>query len=187
MAERLLADVPDQKHVLRRAWPHLRHRRAALARAVAVNLASAAAFALVPVLIGRVVDRLLAGDRTGMLALCGGVLALVLAPPASARAEEPEVTGYALGSLAARVLARDAGALTTVTVAAAPLSADGRHGYVAAVDGHTIQVFDAATFQVTATVPTGDSPTSIAVAPDGRRAYVTNLRDGTLTVLDVGR
>ena len=66
------------------------------------------------------------------------------------------------------------------------LAADGRHGYVAAVDAHTIQVFDTATFQVTATVPTGDSPTSIAVAPDGRRAYVTNLRDGTLTVLDVG-
>ena len=66
------------------------------------------------------------------------------------------------------------------------LAADGLHGYVAAVDAHTIQVFDTATFQVTATVPTGDSPTSVAVAPDGRRAYVTNLRDGTLTVLDVG-
>src|SRR4029079_2550725 len=49
----------------------------------------------------------------------------------------------------------------------------------------TIQVFDAATFQVTATVPTGDGPTSVAVAPDGRRAYVTNLNDGTHTVLDV--
>jgi DNA-binding beta-propeller fold protein YncE len=33
-------------------------------------------------------------------------------------------------------------------------------------------------------VPTGNSPTSVAVAPDGRRAYVTNLKDGTLTVLD---
>jgi len=65
------------------------------------------------------------------------------------------------------------------------LAADGRHGYVAAVDADTIQVFDAATFQVTATVPAGDGPTSVAVAPDGRRAYVTNLNDGTLTVLDV--
>ena len=35
------------------------------------------------------------------------------------------------------------------------------------------------------TVPTGDGPTSVGVAPDGRRAYVTNLNDGTLTVLDV--
>ena len=56
---------------------------------------------------------------------------------------------------------------------------------MAAVDADTIQVFDTATNQVTATVPTGHSPTSVAVAPDGRRAYVTNLRDGTLTILDV--
>lgn len=92
MADRLLADVPDQRRVLRRAWPHLRHRRGALARAVTVNLASAAAFALVPVLIGRVVDRLLAGDRTGMLALCGGVLALVLARMVLLRASELMLT-----------------------------------------------------------------------------------------------
>jgi len=38
---------------------------------------------------------------------------------------------------------------------------------------------------VTATVPTGDAPTSVAVLPDGRRAYVTNLHDGTLTVLNL--
>jgi DNA-binding beta-propeller fold protein YncE len=35
-------------------------------------------------------------------------------------------------------------------------------------------------------VPTGQRPTSVAMAPDGRRAYVTNLRDGTVTILDVG-
>jgi serine/threonine-protein kinase len=65
------------------------------------------------------------------------------------------------------------------------LAADGRHGYVAAVDADTIQVFDIATNQVTATVPTGRSPTSVAIAPDGRHAYVTNLKDGTLTILDI--
>jgi DNA-binding beta-propeller fold protein YncE len=57
---------------------------------------------------------------------------------------------------------------------------------VAAVDADTIQVFDTASFQVTAAVPTGNSPTSVSVAPDGRHAYVTNLKDGTLTILDVG-
>jgi serine/threonine-protein kinase len=36
---------------------------------------------------------------------------------------------------------------------------------------------------VTATIPT-NSPTSIAVRPDGQKAYVTNLDDGTLTVLN---
>ena len=66
------------------------------------------------------------------------------------------------------------------------LAADGRHGYVAAVDADTIQVFDTATNQVTATVPTGQRPTSVTMAPDGRHAYVTNLRDGTVTILDVG-
>ena len=39
---------------------------------------------------------------------------------------------------------------------------------------------------MTANVPVGRGPTSVAVAPDGRRAYVTNLDDGTVTVLDVG-
>ena len=39
---------------------------------------------------------------------------------------------------------------------------------------------------VTATVVTGDAPTSVAVLPDGRAAYVSNLQDGTLTVLHVG-
>ncbi|WP_137295263.1 glycosyl hydrolase family 18 protein [Nocardioides dongxiaopingii] len=80
---------------------------------------------------GRRPTALALGTLPLLLAL---VLALVLAPPASARAEEPEVTGYALGSLAARVLARDAGALTTVTVAAAPLSADGRRALRPAAD-----------------------------------------------------
>ena len=40
---------------------------------------------------------------------------------------------------------------------------------------------------VTARIPTGKSPTSVAVDPSGRNAYVTNLRSGTLTVLKIGR
>jgi DNA-binding beta-propeller fold protein YncE len=46
-------------------------------------------------------------------------------------------------------------------------------------------VFDTTTLQITASVPTGRSPTSIGVAPDGRQAYVTNLADGTITVLNI--
>jgi DNA-binding beta-propeller fold protein YncE len=38
---------------------------------------------------------------------------------------------------------------------------------------------------VTATIPTGRSPTSVAVVPDGSTGYVTNLDDGTLTVLNL--
>ncbi len=50
------------------------------------------------------------------------------AAPADAvdAAEEPAVTGYALGSLPPKVLDRDAHALTTVSVAAAPITPDGR-------------------------------------------------------------
>jgi DNA-binding beta-propeller fold protein YncE len=36
---------------------------------------------------------------------------------------------------------------------------------------------------VTATIPTGDAPTSIAVLPDGSQGYVSDLKGGTLTVL----
>jgi DNA-binding beta-propeller fold protein YncE len=36
---------------------------------------------------------------------------------------------------------------------------------------------------VTATLPTGNSPTSVAVRADGTTAYVTNIADGTVTIL----
>jgi len=34
-------------------------------------------------------------------------------------------------------------------------------------------------------IPVGDAPTSVAVLPDGSRGYVTNLKEGTLRVLDL--
>jgi serine/threonine-protein kinase len=46
-------------------------------------------------------------------------------------------------------------------------------------------VIDARTYQVTATIPTGNGPTSIAVLPNGRQAYVSNLDGVTLTVLEL--
>jgi serine/threonine-protein kinase len=39
--------------------------------------------------------------------------------------------------------------------------------------------------KVTARIATGTSPTSVAVTPDGRSAFVTNFDDGTVTVLDI--
>ncbi|MBM2616680.1 ABC transporter ATP-binding protein [Actinoplanes sp. LDG1-06] len=76
---RLLTDEPDQRHVLRRAWPHLREHRRAMAGAVAVNLLATLSLTLVPVMIGRAVDELLDGDRTGLLVSAGVVLGLVIA------------------------------------------------------------------------------------------------------------
>jgi DNA-binding beta-propeller fold protein YncE len=40
-------------------------------------------------------------------------------------------------------------------------------------------------WSVTATFPIDDTPTSVAVLPDGSRGYVTNLNDGTVRVLDL--
>ena len=53
------------------------------------------------------------------------------------------------------------------------------------VDGDTMTVIAVDGYRVTATIPTGQAPTSIAVLPDGRQAYITNLDSGTLTVVDL--
>jgi YVTN family beta-propeller protein len=50
---------------------------------------------------------------------------------------------------------------------------------------NSITVINARTNQVTATIPTGTRPTSIAVLPNGRQAYVSNVDSGTLTVLEL--
>ncbi|ASW55462.1 ABC transporter ATP-binding protein [Plantactinospora sp. KBS50] len=79
MAEvRMLTEEPDQRRVLRRAWPHLRAHRAAMAGAIAVNLLSTLSLTLVPVAIGRAVDRLLDQDRTGLLVYAAAVIVLVV-------------------------------------------------------------------------------------------------------------
>ncbi|GGM06059.1 ABC transporter ATP-binding protein [Dactylosporangium sucinum] len=89
---RMLSEEPDQRRVLRRAWPHLRPHRGPIAAAVAVNLLSTLALTLVPVLIGRAVDRLLDHDRDGLLGAAGAVLALVVARMLLLRASEVLLT-----------------------------------------------------------------------------------------------
>ena len=51
------------------------------------------------------------------------------------------------------------------------------------VEDHTVSVINLDKRAVTATIPVGTSPTSITVTPDGGKAYVTNLDDGTVQVL----
>lgn len=74
--------------------------------------------------------------RTPRLAIAVTALAALLVPagagPARAAADPPEVTGFAVGSLPGAVLARDADALDTVTVAGVGLRPSG-----AAVDPPT--------------------------------------------------
>jgi serine/threonine-protein kinase len=52
-------------------------------------------------------------------------------------------------------------------------------------DTNNISVIDAATYKVTATIPVGAGPISIAVLPNGRQAYVSNKNSGTVTILEL--
>jgi YVTN family beta-propeller protein len=65
-------------------------------------------------------------------------------------------------------------------------AADGRYVYTADVQSNSVTVVDTETRTKTASIPT-DSPTSVAVLPNGRKAYVTNLNTGTLTVLNTAQ
>jgi YVTN family beta-propeller protein len=56
---------------------------------------------------------------------------------------------------------------------------------VANADDSTVSVVDAHSYEVTAVVPTGQTPTGITVRPDGREAYVADVDGGTVTVLDL--
>ncbi|MFI1993513.1 ABC transporter ATP-binding protein [Actinoplanes sp. NPDC020271] len=76
---RMLTEEPDQRHVLRRAWPHLRRHRTAMAGAVAVNLLATLALTLVPVAVGRAVDAVLDHDRQGLMTSAAMVFVLVIA------------------------------------------------------------------------------------------------------------
>ena len=49
-----------------------------------------------------------------------------------------------------------------------------------------MSVIDTATNTVTATIPVGSGPTAVAVSPDGSLAYVTNIGDGTVSVISIG-
>src|SRR5688572_19976396 len=51
--------------------------------------------------------------------------------------------------------------------------------YVTNQDSNTVSVIDTASNTVTATVPVGSTPSSVAITPDGAGAYVTNTNSTT--------
>lgn len=59
---------------------------------------------------------------------------------------------------------------------------DGQHAYLL---GGGLSVIDTSTNTVTATVPTGLRPTSGAVSHDGRRLYLADSTNDTVTIVDV--
>ncbi|MBI3990171.1 MAG: hypothetical protein HY347_11215, partial [candidate division NC10 bacterium] len=57
--------------------------------------------------------------------------------------------------------------------------------YVANMESDTISVIDASPFKVVATIPSQGSGThDLALTPDGKLLFATNLKTGTLTVVD---
>lgn len=56
---------------------------------------------------------------------------------------------------------------------------------VALSERDSVALFDAQTLDRVGTLAVGHNPHEIASSPDGRRAYVANARDTTITVLDV--
>jgi YVTN family beta-propeller protein len=76
------------------------------------------------------------------------------------------------------------------------ITPDGKHGYVTNVFDNTVSVIDTAKNAVVAKIPVGDEPSGIAITPDGNHsperddrsrrplAYVTNVRDNTVSVID---
>jgi YVTN family beta-propeller protein len=61
-----------------------------------------------------------------------------------------------------------------------------RHGrlYVADRGSRQVSVIDAGTMTRITTVPAGEAPFALALAPDEARLYVANVRSGDLTVID---
>ncbi|HWV84914.1 MAG TPA: IPT/TIG domain-containing protein [Capillimicrobium sp.] len=76
-------------------------------------------------------------------------------------------------------------AAAVVALAAAPTTASAATAYVitCSCEDH-VTVVDSASRSIVAKVPVGDMPSALAVSPDGRAAYVANLLDGTISVID---
>jgi YVTN family beta-propeller protein len=62
---------------------------------------------------------------------------------------------------------------------AAPLA------YVTNLDDNTVSIIDTSVDAVTGTIPAGQAPLGLAVAPDGGRLYVTGLFNQTVSVIDL--
>jgi DNA-binding beta-propeller fold protein YncE len=65
------------------------------------------------------------------------------------------------------------------------LSPDGAVFYVADMNSGGIYLIDATTFRVTRFQPTGNGTHGLYVARDGRRMFITNRGEGSITVLDL--
>ncbi|GGR97466.1 MULTISPECIES: hypothetical protein [Streptomyces] len=73
-----LTATPDQRRVLRRAWPHMRPERRGITLALLAGAAATATTVAVPAVIGAGVDQILQRDRTGLFTAVAALTALAL-------------------------------------------------------------------------------------------------------------
>jgi YVTN family beta-propeller protein len=63
---------------------------------------------------------------------------------------------------------------------------DGKWLLVALADQNKVAVIDVKTMQVAPSVPVGDYPQEVLVRPDGKTAYVSCSKAGTVSEIDLG-
>jgi len=68
------------------------------------------------------------------------------------------------------------------TISATPVSVG--YAYVANSISNDLSVINTTTNSIVATIPVGQTPTSVTVSPDGTRVYVTNQRANTISVIN---
>ncbi|RMF67691.1 MAG: YncE family protein [Calditrichaeota bacterium] len=62
---------------------------------------------------------------------------------------------------------------------------DGKTLFVVATDANQVLKLDAGTLEVQDRYATGNGPDGVGVSMDGRKLYVTNTKDGTISVIDM--
>lgn len=75
-------------------------------------------------------------------------------------------------------------ALAVLTVALFAPQAMARYVYTGNYDNNTVSVIDTATNQVVGSIPVGESPSTLAVTPNGKTLYVGDESDDNLKVID---
>ncbi len=91
----------------------------------------------------------------------------------------------ALGAAAPPALSQGPGEAPLTEVAPDPDQASEGRLLVVNRRDNTLMVFDVPSYVLQATIPVGQEPHEVVATPDGRKAYVSNARDRTISVVDL--
>ena len=75
--------------------------------------------------------------------------------------------------------------LVLLMTAASGFAQDHDRLFVLNKSGDTLSIVNAVSMSVERTVPTGGNPHEMAIAPNGMKAYIANVGDNTVSVLDL--